>query len=218
MDTSFWIERWQKGDIGFHRDAAHPALDAHWAKLDISSSSTVFVPLCGKSLDMEWLARRGHRVLGIELSQLAIDAFFKGQGLEPTVRQEGSFAIKSAGPYELWCGDIFELPPAALAEIAAVYDRASLVAFPPQRQGDYIHWLATSLPEVPMLLVSLGYDENEMNGPPFSIPEKRLRELAKGHLSLKVLSQYGAIEDNPGLRKRGLNSLEETVYLAQRSQ
>ncbi|MBU2583517.1 MAG: thiopurine S-methyltransferase [Alphaproteobacteria bacterium] len=216
MEAPFWIERWQKGDIGFHRDAAHGALGCHWGKLGVPQSSVVFVPLCGKSLDMAWFAANGYRVLGVELSPLAIDAFFDSQGLKPESRSSGPFTIRTAGPYEIWCGDLFALPREALSGISAIYDRASLVALPPRMQESYADWLSTKTPDVPILIVSLAYDEAEMNGPPFSIPQPRVRQLLGQSFELDVLSDTDVMEANAGMRKRGLTALQETVYLARR--
>lgn len=216
MEPSFWIERWQKGDIGFHRDSPHSSLDSHWNDLSVPSSGTVFVPLCGKSLDLTWFAHKGHRVIGIELSPLAIADFFESQNLTPETRQSGEFSVHVAGPYELWCGDLFALPHEALAGISAVYDRASLVALPPKMQKDYADWLAANIADAPILIVGLAYDEAEMNGPPFSIPQSRVRELLSEHFDLEVLSDTDVMAANDGLRKRGLTGLQETVYLARR--
>ncbi len=216
MEASFWHERWEKGDIGFHRDVTHASLGNHWAALDVPPPATVLVPLCGKSLDMAWLVNKGYKILGVELSQLAIDAFFASQNLTPTIRTEGPHTINTAGPYELWCGDIFKLPAEALRGIAAVYDRASLVAFPPGIQGSYANWLSTMAGSAPILLVGLSYDESEMNGPPFSIPEARVRELLSRSFDLDILSNEDVMEANSGLMKRGLTALQETVYVARR--
>ena len=131
MDPSFWHDRWENQDIGFHQADIHALLPAYWPRLELASDAPVFVPLCGKSLDMVWLAQQGHRVIGAELSQRAIDDFFAERGLAPTTRASGSFTVKSAGPYELWCGDFFDLPREAVAGVAGVYDRAALIALPP---------------------------------------------------------------------------------------
>ncbi|KUO58341.1 MAG: thiopurine S-methyltransferase [Alphaproteobacteria bacterium BRH_c36] len=216
MEPSFWHERWQKGDIGFHRDAAHAALDSHWRAVGVAPPAVVFVPLCGKSLDMAWLAGKGYRVLGVELSQLAVDAFFESQNLTPSTRQQGTFAVSTAGPFELWCGDLFALPADALREVGAVYDRASLVALPPATQHAYADWLSTMTGKAPILLVGLAYDEAEMDGPPFSVPQSRVRELLSANYDLDVLSDADVIEANVGMKKRGLTALQETVYRARR--
>lgn len=216
METSFWHERWEKGDIGFHRDAPHFALEKYWHRLQVEPPAAVLVPLCGKSLDMAWLATKGYRVVGVELSQLAIDAFFASQNLTPSSRTVGDFTVSTSGPYELWCGDIFALPSDALRGVAAVYDRASLVAFPPRMQADYAKWLSTMPGNAPILLVGLAYEESEMNGPPFSIPQASVRELLGQNFGLDVLFEEDVIEANAGLKKRGLTALQETVYLARR--
>lgn len=213
MEHSFWLDRWQKGEIGFHRDAYHASLEAHWPNLNIPAGSDVFVPLCGKSLDMKWLAMRGHRVVGAELSEIAVDAFFEGQELSPETRRDGKFIVKSAGPYELWCGDIFELPRSALKNTAAVYDRASLVAFDPGAQQRYAEWLKKYLPGVPILLVALDFDQSEMSGPPFSIPEAQLRSLFADNFTIESLSRTDALALNDPLRKRGLTHLVETIHV-----
>ena len=217
MENAFWIERWQKGEIGFHRDVHHASLDAHWGKLNIPAQSTVLVPLCGKSLDMEWLARRGHKVIGAELSGIAVDAFFASQGVEPETRQEGEHIVKSAGPYEIWQGDIFKLPQSALANVAAVYDRASLVAFEPAMQPQYANWLASNSNAAEMLLVALDFDPSEMKGPPFSTPEATVTKLFGKDFAIERLSRTDALELNDPLRKRGLTALVETVHLLRKA-
>ncbi len=137
MDPKFWHERWEKQDTGFHQPTVHDLLQTHWAELEVGRGTSVFVPLCGKSLDMAWLAEQGHRVIGAELSELAVDEFFAGRGLEVATRTVGRFTVKSAGPYEIWCGDIFYLPHEAVEGVAAIYDRASLIAFPASMQQRY---------------------------------------------------------------------------------
>jgi thiopurine S-methyltransferase len=110
-------------------------LQLYWPRLGLKAGSEVFVPLCGRSLDMVWLAEQGHRVIGAELSQIAIDEFFAERGLTPEVATRAGFTIKSTGAFELWCGDFFDLPPRAVAGVAGAYDRASLIAFSAAVQG-----------------------------------------------------------------------------------
>ena len=129
IDPNFWHERWQKQEIGFHQAAVNDLLQRYWPRLGIEAGSEVFVPLCGRSLDMVWLADQGHRVIGAELSQIAIDEFFTERGFTPATSTNTSFNVKSAGPFEIWCGDFFDLPPSATAGVAGVYDRASLIAW-----------------------------------------------------------------------------------------
>jgi thiopurine S-methyltransferase len=214
MDPTFWRERWQNKDIGFHQPDIHALLQMNWPRLGTASGSKVFVPLCGKSLDMVWLTEQGHHVVGAELSDIAIDEFFAERGLKPQVRGAGNFVVKSAGPYELWCGDIFELPPDAVAGVAGVYDRAALVAFPPDLQERYADKLKELLSAaVPVLLVTLDYDAERMTGPPFSVPRAQVDRLFAESHAITELECRDALDLNPRFRQRGLSALNEYAYL-----
>lgn len=217
LTPDFWIERWQKGDIGFHQPEGNDLLVRHWPALGAPPGSTVFVPLCGKSLDMVWLAAQGHRVIGIELSPLAVDDFFREQGVEADTRAQGRFVVRSAGPITIWCGDIFELPAEVTREVAAVYDRAALVAFPRSLQGRYAQKLGELLPAAaPMLLVSLAYPVGQIPGPPFSTPLMNVAELFGDTYDVDVLETRDGLAKSPPLKARGVTSLEETAYVLRR--
>lgn len=218
MDATFWHERWQNKDIGFHQPDIHALLQKHWARLGIGAASKVFVPLCGKSLDMVWLAEQGHRVIGAELSEIAIDDFFAERGLVPAVRKVGNFVVKSAAAYELWCGDIFELPPDAVTGIAGVYDRAALVAFPPPMQERYAGTLTTLVPaDAPLLLITLDYEQARMAGPPFAVPRQQVHRLFADRNDVMEIACRDALDLHERFKQRGLTALEECAYVVRRT-
>ena len=178
MDADFWHQRWNDGQIGFHQQRATPLLEKHWGALDLPSGGTVFVPLAGKSLDMDWLAARGHHVIGIELSQLAVQQFFAERNLLPTISTSHVGQHYTSGPIELICGDAFALDAATLADCAAVYDRAALIALPPAMRQRYANELYARLPSgCRGLLITLEYPQHEKDGPPFSVDEAYRCEL-----------------------------------------
>jgi len=217
MDPSFWHDRWENQDIGFHQADIHALLPAYWPRLQLASDAPVFVPLCGKSLDMVWLAQQGHRVIGAELSQRAIDDFFAERGLTPTLRASGSFIVKSAGPYELWCGDIFELPHEAVAGVAGVYDRAALIALPHALREQYAETLASLLPATArMLLITLEYEQAQMAGPPFSVQGDEVRALFSGNYACDELECRDVLDGHPHFKQRGLTALRECAFLLHR--
>lgn len=217
MEPDFWIERWQSGDIGFHRANVHDYLPKYWPTLGLAAGSTVFVPLCGKSEDMVWLAEQGHRVVGVELSPLAVDAFFREHGLEAEVRPVGPLAVWSAGPYTIWCGDIFALPAEAVRDVAAVYDRAALVAFPASLQVRYAALLAEMLPKpVPLFIVALSYPDGQITGPPFSTPRAQVETLFGTEFGISVADVRDGLEESQNLKRRGVTSLEEACYILKR--
>ncbi|SBV51763.1 thiopurine S-methyltransferase [Xanthomonas bromi] len=120
MDTHFWLERWQLGHTGFHQPEVLPLLQKHWPVLQLSKQARVLVPLCGKTLDMHWLAAQGHRVLGVEVSPLAVAHFFDEAGLQPQRHNSPAGEHFIAGPIEIICGDAFALDANMLADCMAV--------------------------------------------------------------------------------------------------
>jgi thiopurine S-methyltransferase len=214
VTPDFWIERWQRGEIGFHQAAGNELLPAYWSKLGVAAGGTVFVPLCGKSVDMAWLAGQGHKVVGVELSPLAVEEFFREQGVDAVVLQSGAFAVYTAGPISIWCGDIFELPVSALSGVTAIYDRAALVALPPDLQPRYAEMLRRVVPlDAKTLLISLAYPEGQIKGPPFSTPRGQVTELFGNHSDITVCEAREHLDQSPNLKERGVTSLEEAVYI-----
>jgi len=215
MQAEFWHERWQKNEISFHQADVHPGLRTHFPSLGIAPGSEVLVPLCGKSLDMRWLADAGYRVLGVELSELAIRAFFEEAKLTPRETHDGRFGIFEQGPFRLLRGDFFALTATDLTRVRGVYDRAALVALPPAMRRQYAAALTRRLPvAAAMLLVTFDYAQEKMPGPPHAVPLDEVRALYEADFGLEVLHDTGRSEPPPPLKARGLDWIsEQTIAL-----
>jgi thiopurine S-methyltransferase len=212
MQAQFWHERWELNEIGFHQPEIHPLLAEHWSALGVNKGQA-FVPLCGKTLDMAWLRQQGHAVLGIELSPLAIHDFFSEQSLEYSTHPLEGFQVYEGPGIQLLCGDFFELSSAHTAEIQAVYDRAALIALPKDLQSRYAGHLLEILPQrPPILLITLEYEQAEMDGPPFSTASQTVENLFGRAYRIERLSEQDALALNPGLKNRGLSRLTEAAY------
>jgi thiopurine S-methyltransferase len=217
LEPSFWLDRWQKNEIGFHAAAVQPALIKHWPALGVAAGARVLVPLCGKSLDMAWLAQQGLHVAGVELSAIAVRDFFAEHNITPKVREHGGFEVSSAETIELWCGDFFALDPRAM-NVTAAYDRAALVALPPPMQQRYADKMAALMPRgSKVLLISLDYNPEEMQGPPHNISQARVRELFSAKFEVTLLEAIGGPPRTDHLRNRGVTWLEEASYLLVRT-
>lgn len=189
MEADFWHRRWAKREIGFHQQDINPFLRSYWPQLGLADGAQVFVPLCGKSLDMRWLLQQGYSVLGIELSETAVQEFFAEWGVTPQVEAKSPFVSYRAEGIELLVGDFFALTAEHLAEVDAVYDRAALVALPTPMREDYVRALAHLLPSgVPTLLVTFSYRSGEMDGPPFAVDAKEVQRLFVDHCHLVHLA------------------------------
>lgn len=178
MKKEDWLARWRDGCIGWHQSEVTPLLRQHWASLAVPAGARVLVPLCGKTLDLLWLAEQGFEVLGVELSELAVQQFFADGGLQPELRALPGRVHYRAGRIEVIVADVFGLAAQALAGCAAVYDRAALIALPPALRRRYVSEVYGKLPTgSPGLLISLEYAQERMDGPPFSVPEPEVRQL-----------------------------------------
>lgn len=211
MDPDFWLARWARGEIGFHRASVHPMLIAHGAPL---TGRRVLAPLCGKSLDLAHLADMGCAVVGIELSEQAIAAFFAERDLAPQVSVEDRFTRWVAGPYTLLQGDYFKLAATDLgAPCTGLYDRAALIALPPTLRGAYAAQTAKLLaPGAAGLLITLDYPQEAMDGPPFAVPEAEVRSLYAGLAEVEPLVVEDALDAEPRFRERGLSRLSQCAY------
>ena len=213
MQHDFWHQRWEQNQIGFHTHAVNPHLQRFWPKLAVKPGSRVFVPLCGKSNDMLWLLAQGYQVVGAELSSLAVSAFFDENNLHPIVRQQGKFLINEIDGLQIFCGDFFELSAGELGIVDAVYDRASLVALPPEMRIDYVSHMAGLLEsEQKLLLLTFDYNQHEMQGPPFSVSSDEIEMLYRNWCTIDLLTSEDALERELHFKERGLSTLHEQVY------
>lgn len=169
MDSEFWHERWASNRIGFHESQPNPLLMDHIARLKLVKGSRVFVPLCGKTLDIHWLLANGYRVAGAELSKLAVEQLFAELGKEAIATSVGETTKYSAADIDVFVGDIFSLTADTLGPVAAIYDRAALVALPAPTREKYAAHLMQLTATAPQLLISYDYDQNVVEGPPFAI-------------------------------------------------
>ncbi|WP_018014471.1 thiopurine S-methyltransferase [Teredinibacter turnerae] len=188
MKASFWHEKWKKREIGFHESAVNPALTDHWHALSAVGGS-VFVPLCGKSLDLGWLLSQGVSVIGVELSEIAVQELFVSLDIEPSVSDVENFKLYSAENIAIWVGDIFNLNKAWLGEITAIYDRAALVALPESMRLEYAGKLIELSNCATQLLVTFEYDQSLHQGPPFSVPESAVRKCYGTRYQLQCLER-----------------------------
>jgi len=213
MDSQFWLGKWRRNEIGFHLDQPNPYLQRYWRDMRVPAGGTVLVPLCGKSVDMAWLAEQGFAVVGIELSRIAVEAFFQEQGLVPDQEAAGPFRRYRAGRIEIFCGDIFQLPALALDHIVGVYDRAALIALPPPQRQRYAAMLCEHLPpSLRMLLIALEYPQAEHAGPPFSVPEREIRRLYSNSFRITLVQRVDLLASSDSVGLQGVTSLHECVW------
>jgi thiopurine S-methyltransferase len=208
VNPEFWQEKWQKREIAFHQAAANPLLVRWFNQLALAPGARVFLPLCGKSLDIHWLLAQGYHVIGAELSEMAVQELFAELGLTPVVSSAGNLQLYQAEQLQVFVGDIFQLSKHTLGAVAAIYDRAALVALPDAMRQRYAQHLITISQSAPQLVICFEYDQTQLPGPPFSVDSAEMHKLYSKVYSLNCLEKL----DVPGGLKRKCQA-NETGWL-----
>lgn len=210
MKESFWYDKWNKNDVGFHENEVNPLLIKHFKKLNLVKDSRIFLPLCGKTLDIYWLLTSGYKVVGAELSQFAVSQLFKELGIEPEISIKGELEHYQAKNIDIFVGNIFNISKEMIGSVDAVYDRAALVALPPKLRNQYANHLLKLTDKAPQLLICYEYEQKVMQGPPFSICNEGIKQHYAGHYNFNFIESKNI---KGGLK--GKVTASETVWLLQ---
>lgn len=211
MDDINWLSHWESNNIGFHLDQANPMLVKHWLKIRAMPKDMVFVPLCGKSLDLIELQKQGHFVLGSELSEMAVEAFFTEQQLKVTKQPAGEHEYWSSDHLAIIQGDFFTLAEESVPA-RFIYDRAALVAIPPKMQEKYVEQLLCIAPDIEqILLITVEYDDTAAAPPPYSIDPVRVHALFGEHFEIDLIETRNT-KPSPRKQAQGLDVITEHVF------
>ncbi|MBB1340351.1 thiopurine S-methyltransferase [Pseudoalteromonas sp. SR45-6] len=188
MQAEYWLKRWQSNDIGFHDGKVNPSLDRYFTNLNLPASSRVFIPLCGKTVDIHYLLNKGMYVVGVELSELAVRQLFIELALTPKVTKHGLLSAYQAQGICIWVGDVFALTADHLGHVDAIYDRGALVALPYAIRNQYAQHIITLSNAAPQLLITCVYDQSKRCGTPYSVSAAEIQSSYAKKYSLKILS------------------------------
>ena len=211
MDHDFWHRNWERNEIGFHTPVPNPLLVTHFTALKLPTASRVFLPLCGKSLDIHWLLAGGYRVAGAELSRVAVEQLFAALSIAPDITPVAQMIRYSAAGLDIFVGDIFDLTRDALGPVDAIYDRAALIALPAPARERYADLLMRITDGAPQLLVTLDYDQSLVDGPPFAVPPT---EVARHYGHHYQIGQRAAAPEPGGVKGKAPGT--EAVWLLTR--
>lgn len=217
MQPEFWHERWRLGLIGFHQTAVEQMLQKHWARLQVTNGG-VFVPLCGKSLDLIWLRDRGLQVTGVELSAVALEAFCLEHGVLTRRANHGMFERFDSQGLHLLHGDFFSLSAEDLGDVRAVYDRAALIALPPETRHRYVRHMTDLTTEgTKTLLMTVEYPQHQVSGPPHSVSASEVEQLYGKNHSIELLGRRDILAEEVRLRARGATEIHELCFILTRN-
>ena len=204
----FWHQKWSTNQIGFHRPVVNDLLAKHWSTIEANQAANVLVPLCGKTVDMHWLLEKGHAITGIELVEEAVRQFFDEADITPAIQKEGVHQRFTAGDLTVLQGDLFTLPANA-ASCEAWYDRAAMVALPSTMRHAYVDQIHSLFaPGSVGLMITFAYPQEQMQGPPFSLPDQEVLALFADRFEVTLLETL-QLEDE---KQRGISELTSSVF------
>ena len=212
-----WLEFWANNETDWHSDVVTQELEKYLGLLKLESGDKVFVPLCGKSLDMIYMLNRGFSVIGVEVSEIGNKQFFHENGLDFTISQVGEFDLYSAKNIEIYCGDFFSLTSKHLCGVKAVFDRKSLIALDRNLRQKYVKHLNDIISlGVRILLITLHYPKHQMSGPPFSVDKSEVESLFSMAFNYQELKPFQDIENGLKLARSGVDYIENAAYCLQK--
>lgn len=213
MQAKDWLDRWQQNKIGFHQGEVNASLKQYIDLFELNPGDRVFLPLCGKAHDIAWLAAGGFEVIGIELSEIAIEAFFAEFKMQYQRYESDRFNVYKSDNINLYQGDYFDLNANDLQDCKLVYDRAALIAIDAENRARYSsHLKALTSPSCDMLLIALEYDQSTMTGPPFSVSTEEVMQHYADDYQIEQLLENEIVDESPRWRSQGLVSLREKTY------
>lgn len=217
MDPDFWHNKWLANDIGFDQQVPNAHLLKFSQRLANLAGARVFVPLCGKSVDMVWLLQQGATVIGCEIDALACEAFFNENNIAYTTQAAAPFLIYDAANIRIYCGDIFALTSAEIGDITHIYDRAALIALSPEQRQRYAqHLQHLSRPGTEMLLLTLDYQSDSELMPPYPVSDAEVHVLYENDFKLERLHHIANVELAAHLRERDMQQASESIFYLQR--
>lgn len=213
MDATFWHEKWQSQQVGFHLDEVNPLLKSYWLKLSLPKDTKVFVPLCGKTLDLMFLAQSGHQVIANELSELAVEQFFTENNIAFERADAGVLQQYHSQSIDIYQGDFFSVPESAIQDCQGFYDRAALIAWPETMRNRYARKLASLVSSGSQgLLITLDYTQDLFDGPPFAVSHNWLTLHMSDDFEIELLDTKDILSDSPKFKNKDVPWLTESVY------
>ncbi len=208
-----WLKFWENNETNWHGDKITQELVEYFELFELETRDKVFVPLCGKSLDMIYIMNQGFSVVGVEISEIGVRQFFSENNLTYKITKVDDFDLYSSENLEIYCGDFFSLTSKHLNNVKAVLDSKSLIALEPDLRQKYAKHLNDIISlGVRILLVTLNYPQHQMSGPPFSVDESEVESLFSMAFESRKLKSFNDIENGSKLVRAGVDFINNAAY------
>lgn len=214
MRAKFWLDLWQNNEIAFHKAEHNELLLDYWPRLGLPQNAPVFVPMCGKSLDMRWLVNAGHSVVGVEIAPVAVQSYFSEADECVESCAVDRFVCYQSPSTSIYQGDFFDLTSPLLDGVQGLFDRGALVALPADMRFRYVDHLLRIVPErTKILLITFEYDQNLVSGPPHAVLPNEVEKLYGARCDIQLLESIVTSTLPARFAEQGVSPVTESVYL-----
>jgi thiopurine S-methyltransferase len=208
-----WLKFWENNETNWHGYKITQELVEYFELFELEPRDKVFVPLCGKSLDMLYIMNQGFSVVGVEISEIGVRQFFSENNLAYKITKVDDFDLYSTENLEIYCGDFFALTSKHLNNVKSVFDRKSLIALEPEVRQKYVKHLNDIISlGARILLVTLQYPQYQMSGPPFSVDKSEVESLFSMAFESRELRSFNDIENESKLTRAGVDYINNAAY------
>lgn len=218
MNKKNWLEKWKKKETKFDQMQVNPYLIKYEKIFESLEGKKIFIPLCGKSIDILWFLTHGAEVIGVEFSEVAIETFLSENNLIYKKVDKHPFIFYHADSLKFICGDLFQLEKNDVGEFDWIYDRASLIALDDMARVQYANKIfQLSSNQSKMFLITLSYGTTTLEPPPYSVTDEEVYSLFSKNFQIATLSKNENMDIMPHLIQAGFPNLNDRVYLLTQS-
>ncbi len=210
---TFWVERWKNKDTGFHLCDIHPDLQAYFGRLSLKESDTVFIPLCGKTLDIHFFLQAKCKIIAVEMVELAVQQLFENLQINPQVSAWKHGKCYQSKNLTVYVGNVFDLSDEQLNSVNIVYDRAAFIALPYNLHAPYSRLIKEIANPDKQMLITVEFDASKLQGPPFLLLPDNIKQYYGNQYQIELLHQEETINNEPNFQEKGLTSLMRKTYL-----
>jgi len=194
------INRWKGGywdvdNTPWHLNEPNESLVKHWYKASKGRQGMrVLFPLCGASVDLNWLYRQNHSVVGVEGVRKAVEKLFAEANVEydvSNVKNGETWKFQSTDErLTVFIQDFLKTSKDLAGTFDAVFDRGALEAMDEADRPSYISTIRNLLKEeFVYILCGFDYSPELKSGPPRPLPLNTVKELFGDFANVELLTE-----------------------------
>lgn len=196
QEDKFWHQAWEDGRTRFHLSEYNTNLVKFFPSYSFKQKNSCLVPLCGKTLDMHFLADHFENVVGVDIVKMPLEQFFSDHQINS--HEEPKNKSINGRNITLYERDFLNDNLAELKQFDFIYDRASLVAIEPKLRPKYVQQIKNFFHQDTILHLATFEREIHGGGPPYDLTPDEVREYFNDFNIEMLIDESRDFEDREG--------------------